>query len=479
MQYTQIVETEPARFRYQTVVEMIRHQIDSGTLRAGDRLPSLRSLGGKMRMSVPTIRQAYLELERLEWIEARPKSGYFVRPRNERALVRKNARRHDPVKVCCRDLIDEVNDAIHKPGVLPLGVANPTMVLPATKTLHRAMKRVMSVAEERAFAYAPTSGEPALKRQLAYRYLSLGVEVDPDALIITNGAQEALALALQSVASPGDVIAVESPTYNGHLELIETLGMRAIEIETCPLDGIEIDALNDALECHPIAACIFSSAINNPLGSLLPDGNRQRLVSLLESKNVPLIEDDVYGDLVFEGDRPRPARAYSKKGLVLTCSSFSKTVAPGYRVGWIVPGRSGREIVKLKRAMSCASGLLQQLTLAEFLGSGDFDRYLRRLVPVLRDNAERMACAISRSFPESARLSRPRGGSVIWVEVPGLDSVALFREALAHGVSVMPGTIFAARNRYKGFVRISYGHPWDAAIEHGVRLVGDLVQRAG
>ncbi len=476
MEHTQIRPPERAVFRYQSVVELIRKQIDAGTLRPGDRLPSLRSLGSKMGLSVPTVRQAYLELERLEWIEARPKSGYFVRPRTANALVRKTSRRNEPVRVCCRDLLDDVHDAIHRPGILPLGVSNPTMALPATKTLHRAMKRVMSAAEERAFAYAPTSGDPSLKRQLAYRYLAQGLQVDPDEIIITNGAQEAMALALQCVASPGDVIAVESPTYFGLLELIETLGMRALEIETCPLEGVEVTALEAALDGHRVAACMFSSAINNPLGSRLPADNRRRIVELLEARNVPLIEDDVYGDLVFDGDRPLPARAFAKKGSVITCSSFSKTVAPGYRIGWVVPGESGAELVKLKRAVSCSSGLLQQLTLAEFLGSGDFDRYLRRLIPVLRDNAERMSCAVARAFPDHTRLSQPRGGSVLWVEVPGIDAVALFREALAHGVSIMPGTVFAARHRYRSFMRLSYGHPWSDKIEAGIERLGALAK---
>ena len=476
MQHTQIHPTAKNTFRYQAVVDMIRAQIAAGTLRAGDRLPSLRNLGAKMNLSVPTIRQAYLELERLEWIEARPKSGYFVCPRSSMGLVQKTSRRNSPVDVCCLDLMDEVHGGIHAPGVLPLGVSNPTMALPATKALHRAMKRIMSVAEERAFSYAPANGEPALQRQLAVRYLSLGLQVDADEIVITNGAQEALALALQSVASPGDVIAVESPTYFGLLELIETLGMRALEIETCPLEGVEVDALEAALDAHNVAACMFSASINNPLGSRMPDDERRRLVELLESRDIPLIEDDVYGDLTYDGERPRPMRSFSKKGLVFTCSSFSKTVAPGYRIGWVVPGASSRPIAKRKRALSSASGLLQQLTLAEFLGSGEFDRYLRRLVPTLRQNAEKMTCAVAAAFPEQTRLSRPRGGSVLWVEVPGIDAIELFRESLSYGVSIMPGPVFAARHRYRRFFRLGYGHPWSTAIDSGIEKLGGLLK---
>ena len=464
-------------FLYQGVIAFIDGQIDTGTLRAGDRLPSLRQLSQRIEVSVPTVRQAYLELERLGRIEARPKSGYFVRPQSTAALVR-GARMGAPVPVSCLELMDEVYNAMHQPGVLPLGVANPTMALPATKTLHRAMKRVMTSAVDRAIAYAPTDGESGLRRQLAIRYLNLGVQVDPDDLIITNGAQEALSLALQTVASPGDVIAVESPTYHGQLELIEAAGMLALEVETCPMTGVDVDALETALDAHPVAACMFSSAINNPLGSRMPNAARQRLVEMLEARNIPLIEDDVYGELVFDGDRPRPGQAFSKRGLVITCSSFSKTVAPGFRTGWIVPGRFRRQINKRKRAFSCATALLPQLALADFLGSGDFDRYVRRLVTVLRDNAQCMASTIARVFPEGTRLSRPQGGSVLWVEVPCTDSVDLFHRAIARNVSIVPGTIFAARNRYRSFLRLSFAHPWSERILDGLQIVGELAREA-
>ncbi|MBX2812617.1 MAG: PLP-dependent aminotransferase family protein [Myxococcales bacterium] len=465
-------------FLYQQVIALVERQIQVGTLRPGDRLPSLRSLSHELEVSVPTVRQAYLELERRHYLEARPKSGYFLKPQlkpvSDRQL--KKSRSGEPIVVRCRELIDEIYEGVHRPGVLPLGVANPTMANPATKMLHRALRRVAPRAEERLFVYAPTNGDAKLRRQLAYRYFGLGVEVDPDAIVITNGAQEAISLALQAVASPGDVIAVESPTYHGQLELIESLGLLALEVETCPQTGVDVDALETILATHSVAACLFSAALNNPLGSLMPEDSRERMVRLLEKRQVPLIEDDVYGELIFEGSRPHPGQYYARDGWVITCSSFSKTLAPGYRIGWILPGRFGREIVKRKRAFSCATGLLPQLALSDILGSGDFERYLRRLVPVLSDNAKRMACAVSCSFPSSTRFSCPQGGSVLWVEVPGIDSVDFFRLALEANVSIVPGTVFAARNRYRSCFRISYGHPWSDRVEAGIQSLAEIAR---
>jgi DNA-binding transcriptional MocR family regulator len=473
------IDRDDNEYLYAQVVDLIDDQVSSGALRPGDRLPSLRRMSNTLDVSVPTVRQAYLELERRGRVEARPKSGYFVQAQRRNRLVKVGCRTCTPMTVSCRQLIDRVYDGIHLPGVLPLGIANPCMAAPATKTLHRAMKRVMSRAEDRAIGYAPTDGDPALKRQIAYRYLNQGGVVDPAEVVVTNGGQEALAIALQSVAKSGDIIAIESPAYPGMLELIESLRMLALEIETCPVDGVSLEALERALDRHPVRACMFSSAVYNPLGCVSSDAHRQAMVDLLEARDVPLIEDDVYGELVFEGPRPKPAQFFSRKGGVLTCASFSKTAAPGYRVGWLLPGKRLEAARKLKRALSCSSGLLTQLTLAEFLASGDYDRHLNRLLPVLKQNAERMTAAVARSFPKHTGISAPRGGGVLWLELPGkVDSGLLFDIAIDRNISIMPGDVFAAGRRYRNFIRLAYGHPWSPEIERGVAQLGGLVQKA-
>lgn len=470
------INRNDAEFLYSQVVNLVSEQMRSGTLRAGDRLPSLRRMSEKLEVSVPTVRQAYLELERRGRVEARPKSGYFIQSQRLNPLVKAGRKTCKPMKVSCRKLIDRVYDGIHTPGVLPLGIANPCMASPATKTLHRAMKRIMSRAEERALSYAPTNGEPGLRRQIAYRYLNQGGAVDPAEVIITNGGQEALAIALQSIASRGDIVALESPTYLGLLELIESLGMLVLEIETCPVEGVNLEALERALGTHDVRVCMFSSSLNNPLGCVSSDDHRFRLVELLEAHDIPLIEDDVYGELVFASPRPKLAQFFSRKGQVLTCASFSKTVAPGYRVGWLLPGNYLETAQKLKRAISCSSGLLTQLTLSEHLASGDYDRHLKRLKPVLKQNSERMTAAVERSFPSATGISDPKGGSVLWLELPReVDSAELFDLAIEQNISIMPGDVFAAGRRYRNFIRLSFGHPWSEQIEQGLDRLGNLV----
>ena len=463
---------------YQQVINRISSGIDSGALSPGDRLPSLRRLSDQLGVSIPTVRQAYIELERLGRVRARPQSGFYVQARNHMPLRRETCGDAAPVEVSRLTLIDQVYEAIHKPDVLPLGIANPSMALPPAKALHRTMKRVMARAERRSLSYAPTEGVLNLRRQIAFRFMDLGVSVDPEEIVITNGAQEALALALQNVCKPGDVVAVESPTYHGMFELIESMGMLVVEIETCPEEGVCLKSLRKALDNHPIKAFMVASSLNNPLGSAMTEAHRKSMVELLIDRDVALIEDDVYGDLLYDGTRPVPARFLAEGGRIMTAGSFSKTSAPGYRIGWLMAGDARHDIRRLKRSVSCSSGLLQQLTLAEFLATGDYDRHLKRLRTALKNNAEKMTDSVLRHFPKGTRVSQPVGGSVLWIEMPdAADSQRVFHDALSEKISVAPGLMFAPTDRYRHFVRLSYGHPWSKLLEDGIGQLGQVVAR--
>lgn len=462
-------------FLYRQVIDLITENMDTGTLLPGDRLPSLRKMSKTAGVSIPTVRQAYVELERRRRVESRPQSGFYVRHQAANDIVLPtNTFAANPVPMHSRSLMERVYDGINSPDLVPLGIANPSMAKTAAKTLHRTMKRVMSRAEERSLGYASTLGEPSLRRQIAYHYLdTVGAQVEPDQICITNGGQEALLLALTAVASKGDIIAVETPTYHGMLELIDSLGMLAVEVETCPEEGVTIAALERTLQQHPVKACMFSTTLGNPLGVTMPDADRERLVRLLEEYDVALVEDDVYGDLRFDGKRPTPAHFLSSKARILTCGSFSKTAASGYRIGWVLASQEIDEIARLKRAFSCSSGLLQQLTLADFLASGDYSRHIKALVPVLQRNSERMRALVAEYFPPTTRTSRPVGGSVLWLELPqGINSEQLFDDAIDAGISIAPGHIFSPCSCYHNFIRLSFGHPWTEKTEQALKWLG-------
>jgi DNA-binding transcriptional MocR family regulator len=466
-------------FLYRQVIDLISENIDSGALRPGDRLPSLRRMSQAAGVSIPTVRQAYIELERQRRVESRPQSGFYVRGIAANDIVLPTpSYEGDPIPLSCRGLMERVYNGINDPDLVPLGIANPTMAKPAAKALHRAMKRVMARAEERALGYSATLGEPVLRRQIAYHYLdTTGVQVDPEHIGITNGGQEALLLALKAVATEGDVIAVETPTYHGMLELIDSLDMLAIEVETCPEEGVAIGELERTLQTHDVTACMFSTTLSNPLGVTMPEKDRRRLVELIEQYDTVLIEDDVYGDLRFDGVRPVPAQFLGGNAKIITCGSFSKTAAPGYRIGWVVTDEYIEKIAHLKRAFSCTSGLLQQLTLADFLASGDYSRHLKALRPVLKQNAERMAALVAEHFPPETRTSKPVGGSVLWLELPdGVDTEVLFDEAIEAGISLSPGHIFSPCSCYENFLRLSFGHQWTDRTEDAIRWLGARVR---
>lgn len=469
------LEKQHGTFLYTQVIDLINQNIDSGTLQPGDRLPSLRRMSKKAGVSIPTVRQAYIELERQRRVESRPQSGFYVRHQVRNDLVRPSPGIDpDPGPMKCRSLLERVYDGVFDPDLVPLGVANPTMAKPATKALNRAMKRALAGSDDSILNYAPSLGSNRLRQQIAWHYFdTLGARVEPDAICITNGGQEALLLALKAVTQPGDVVAVESPTYHGILELIDSLGLLAVDVPTCPEEGVMTRRLREVLDRHDVRACVFSTTLNNPLGVTMPDQDRLRLARILAERDVPLIEDDVYGDLRFDGQRPTPVQFLDTGTDAITVGSFSKTVAPGYRVGWIVMNHRQPEIHRLKRAFSLNSGYIQQETLADFMAGGDYARHLKALRPVLKRNCERMSALIAQHFPAETRISQPLGGSVLWLELPGVVSAEkLFEDALAAGISTAPGRIYTPCGCYENFIRLSFGLRWSDATEQAIAWLG-------
>lgn len=470
------VQKQSDIFLYQQVINLIREMQLEGIIGAGEKLPSLRSLAEKLSVSVPTIKQAYLELELQGMIYARPQSGYYLKSVDAAPhSPKKSQLAKRPVPVSRQQLIEQVYTEIHQPTNLAFGVANPIAALPPTKAINRAMRRVLSLAGDKALNYGPMQGYEPLRRQLAVRYLNHGLHVSPDDIVITNGAQEAINIALQTVAKPGDIIAVESPCYFGVLELIESLGMLALEIPLCADDSISVEDVNKAINQHSVKACVISTTLSNPMGCTLSETKKSALVELLESHDIPLIEDDVYGDLYFTEQRGTPAQKYSKKGLVLTCSSFSKTAAPSYRIGWIIAPGYASKTLRIKRATSCSSSLMNQWVLTEFVRSGEYDRYIKQLRQVLLTNKERMMVMICRYFGDQVRVADPQGGTVLWLDLgKNIDGNQIFLNALERNISISPGSLFSPTNRYRHCIRLSYGLPWSDELEEGLRTLSEI-----
>ncbi|MCE9671604.1 PLP-dependent aminotransferase family protein [Myxococcus stipitatus] len=465
---------------YEQVADRLKDAIDAGTLRAGDRLPSVRQLSLRERVSISTVLQAYMHLESVGLIETRPQSGHYVRrrerPRLAEPLVTRPAPAATPVTVSA--LVAHVYRAMQDPRIVQLGGAWPSPELLPTRRLFRELNTLTRECQEKGLLYDPPPGCPELRLQLARRSLDWGGALSPDDFIITVGAAEAIHLCLLAVARPGDTIAIESPAYYGTLQAIESLGLRVLEIPCSPRHGMELDALEVAVERRRVAAVLVVPSFSNPVSSCMPEANRRRLVEMLEAKGIPLIEDDIYGDLHFGPERPRTCKSFDTTGNVLLCGSFSKTLAPGFRVGYAAPGRWRERLELLKFAHTVASPSLPPLAIARFLEEGGYDRHLRALRRALASQVERMADAVAEFFPEGTRVARPSGSSLLWVELPRqVDSLALHARALEAGISIAPGPIFSPRpDSYRHCIRLSCGHPWSPRLEGAMSTLGCLAR---
>jgi DNA-binding transcriptional MocR family regulator len=462
---------------YEEVADRISHMITSGTLKPGERVPSVRKLNARLGVSVSTVLQSYLLLEDRGLIEARPQSGFYVRlqPRElppEPVMTRPQ---HSPSKVGIAELAAEVHEAIMDPDIIPLGAATPSPDLLPTAKLNRILAAVSRESGATGHRYDITHGNMELRRQIAKRSLDWGCELSPGDIVTTIGCTEALNLCLRAVAQHGDAIAVESPTYFGFLQILESLGLRALEIPTHPRDGICLDSLERAVKRQKVAACFVVSNFHNPLGSLMPDGNKKTLVELLSQRNIPIIEDDIYGDLHFGTARPRSLKAYDRNGMVMLCSSFSKTLSPGYRVGWTAPGMFINKVRKLKLVTSISTPAPTQLAVAEMLNGGGYDRYLRRVRRSFEQQVQLVTHAVSKYFPAGTRVTRPLGGFVLWVEFPkGIDSIELYQRAMEKRISLVPGPMFSPNRQYREFIRLNCGHPWSTGIEQALSTLGRI-----
>lgn len=451
--------------------------IDSGILKLGDKLPSLRKLSTNLGVSVSTINQAYVELERKGVIEARPRSGFFVHqqstklPRTESVSSPMDA----PRPVTRSGLIQTVLESVGRTDTVELGVIAPGPELLPLKDLGRITAAVVRDAPEKALGYAPIPGDPDLIRQIAFRCLEHGIVIQPDDPVVTAGCMEALYLALRSVCRRGDTVLIQSPTYYCFLQLLETLGLRVVEIPSDPGGGVSSGDLEHALKTFDISACILAPNFNNPDSSLTPDGAKAEIVDLLARREIPLVEDDVSTDLHFGTKRPGTYKHHDKNGLVLLCSSFSKTLSPGYRVGWLLPGRFRQKVLEIKATTNVSTSAPAQLAIAEYLRQGRMDRHLKRLRTALEKQMDTMQRHLGRHFPNGTKVTHPDGGAVLWLELPkSIDGVELFFQARSRNIGIAPGAIFTTQDRFANYIRLSCGIPWSDRLDNGIRQLGAL-----
>ncbi|MFZ6771741.1 PLP-dependent aminotransferase family protein [Undibacterium sp. SXout7W] len=456
--------------------------IQTGTLATGDRMPSVRKLMQIHHVSLSTALQCYRQLEMEGWLEARPRSGYFVRqPRRSRLIPAQEPKpmaRIDPAQYVG---IHERVSAIIAKGQRAVSVNLARATGAAELYPHQALRRLAgSVLRQHPYlltkAISP-GGNAELKTVVARRALNVGISTVAEDVIVTNGCIEALNLALRAVAQAGDVIAVESPTFYGLLQALESLGMKALEIPTSPSTGISIEALELAIQTYAnIKAVVVVPHLQNPLGSIMPDQHKQRLLALCEAQQIPLIEDDSYSALVDSDSIPTAIKHWDRTGNVIYCTSLHKILAPGMRIGWMLAGRWHARVNMLKYAQTRYNEELSQAIVAAFMQSSNFDRHLRQLRSTLSRQRESMVEAIATYFPEGTRLNLPNGGISVWVEMPqAVSSMTVFDAALERGILVSPGLLYSNSNRFDHFLRLNCGTTPSPHLDKAMRTLGRLV----
>jgi DNA-binding transcriptional MocR family regulator len=467
-----------ARFRYEELADLVSDLVRRGTLQPGSRAPSLRTISRQQRTSLTTALQAYRMLEDRGVLQARPQSGFYVAQPPASlpvpAMTRPSTR---PTGVAASHLMLQLFQHASDPRYVPLGCAIPSPQLLASGKLDRLLARTARLQGVQRNTYTEPRGERALRIEIARRALRWGHALSPDDIAITCGCTEALSLALNAVTQPGDTVAIESPTYFGLLQVLRALNLKALELPTDARTGIDIDALASALRSRRVNACVLASSYNNPLGCTMPEERKLAALRLLAQHHVPLIEDDVYGDIHFGDERPRPFASLDRRENAIYCGSFSKTLAPGYRIGWVATARHMQRVLESKFVSTLCAPALPQTAFAAFLSSGGYDHHLRRIRRVFADTLRCMAAEIERSFPAGTKVSQPAGGFVLWLELPNrANTTALFSQALDKGICFAPGVIFSANGEHSHCLRLSGGYGWSARIEKGVRALGALAR---
>lgn len=464
-----------APLAYERVESKIETLIHNGTLRPGDRVPSIREICRREGVSKITVMQALSNLEAKSMVQARPRSGFFVQPLVRLPLPKSPESSLQPLEPRLSEDVARVFHDLQRPGNIPLGAGTADASLLPTEEIARCVARAARTHPSKFAGYYMSDSDLPLRREIALRFARSGGEVSPDEIVITNGCMDALNLSLRAVAKPGDTVLVETPTYFGLLKMIESLGMKALGVPATCCVGLDLAAFERALKAHPIAACVLIPSFGNPHGVNLTEERRQAVVDIARKRGVPVIEDDIYGELGFENPQPRPLKAMSGSEDVILCGSLSKSLSPGLRVGWAIAGPHAENIRRLKWITSITTPHVTALASADYLRSGGFDKHLRGLRKTLETQMCRVSNAIAKSFPQGTALSRPSGGYFLWAELPWrVDSTKLRDVASERNISICPGPIFSVEGEFRNFIRLNCALALDEKVLRAIETLGAL-----
>ena len=462
---------------YLKIANSVTEQIKSETLQFGDRLPSLRSAQKLYNVSLNTVKQAYMELESRSLVESRPKYGYYVSQTSQRKLALPSVApmKDSEKKNTPQDLIDKVFGVIGGTDITQFGLGIPGKSLLPVAKMKKCMIDVIKRKSDSGTNYEPVQGSEVLRREIAKWSMVMEGKITEDDLVITSGAMNAVYNCLMAVTQPGDSVAVESPVYFGILQAIQLLGLKAVEIPTHPITGVDLDELKKVMP--KLSACCFVVNYNNPLGFQMPDDNKKELVRMLTEYNVPLVEDDVYGNIYFGAGRPKPCKFYDEAGIVMWVGSVSKTLAPGFRVGWVAPGKFKEKIIRQKLVQTVSGPSLFSDVITDFLTHGRYDHHLRMFRKKLYANYLQIQKAVTEYFPDNTKISEPKGGFMLWLELDKrICTEDLYDVAFEQKINFAPGRMFSQHNQYQNCMRLNYALEWTDRVENDLEKLGKMIK---
>ncbi|MFH6944803.1 PLP-dependent aminotransferase family protein [Flavobacterium sp. FlaQc-50] len=467
-----------SNYLYLQFADRIEKQIKSGVLSVGDKLPSIREVCSETGYSMSTVSKAYYEVESRSLIESRPQSGYYVSNISARTVPEPSA--SSPIlsvkNVEREDLIDLVYNDMKAKGVTMFSLGFPSNELLPIAKLNKGMIQAMRSLPNSGTSYEELQGNLNLRKEIARWAFTWGGSPTEDDIITTPGCVNAISHCLMSLTKPGDTIITESPVYFGVLQLAKSLGLYVMELPTNITTGIELDAVKKAIATKKIKACVLMSNFSNPSGSMMPNEHKKEVVRLMEFYNIPLIEDDIHGDLYFGSGRPTNCKTYDESGIVLCCSSVSKTLAPGYRVGWVLPGKFKKEVLRSKLYHTISSPTITHEVVGDFLKNGRYENHLRKIRKILNQNCNNYINTVLESFPTGTKVSQPQGGFFLWVELDKrIDTADLYHLAMKHQISISPGRIFSFQDQFSNCMRLSFGLPWTNELRQSIQTLGKLV----
>ena len=464
------------KFLYESLADEIQLKISQKVFKPGERLPSVREMHKVMNKSITTVSKAYALLESKGLIFAKDRSGYFTGKPNHYKTKQKSKQKLEliPKLIQRSGIVEEVLKSLGDESKVQLGVAYISPDLLPFNQYSKILKNLTKKEIRKTIIFDRPEGLLTLRQQISLKYMGLIKGISPDDIIITNGCTEALVICLMAFLKKGDTIAIEVPSFYGIFTILENMGVFVLEIPASPEQGVDFDALKAAVESKKIKCCLLNSNFQNPLGSLTTDSKKKKIVELLNKNKIPLIEDDIYSELYFKKQRPYPLKKFDKADLVLTCSSFSKTLAPGLRVGWVIPGKKFKEtILKIKSGISISTSTLDQYVLTKFIETGLYDKHLRRFRNILRKQVNLVVQAITKYFPEEIQMIIPKGGFLLWIGLPkGVNSVELYKKLLIENIVILPGPVCTSSEGFEEYIRLSCGSPFDDVMENALKKIG-------